>query len=262
MIKHRVRTIVLSAVVTAGYLTLGTSVMAQTALTDVLEEGISANVIAQESQARVDTLVDETDKVITQYKTVLKTVDGLKVYNTQMERSIERQKEAMAELNTSIKEVTLVKRQIAPLLDKMVSGIEEFIKNDIPFQLESRLAGLDRVKDLMTDPNVDASEKFRTVFELYQIESDYGKVFQSYPETMIVNGDQRIVDMLMIGRVGLLYQTSDGLVSGAFNKVTREFEIVDEATYAKSIGIAIGMANQRVALDTLVTLPISAPEKM
>jgi len=260
MMKHRVRTVVLSAIVAAGSLSIGTSAIGQTALSDVLDEGISATKLAQDSQTRVNAIVDDTDKVVSQYKTVLKTVDGLKVYNAQMARSIERQIEAMEQLTTSIKDVTYVKRQIAPLLDRMVSGIEDFINNDIPFQLEERLAGLDRVKDLMTDPNVDASEKFRTVFELYQIESDYGKVFQGYQETMEVNGQERIVDMLMIGRVGLLYQTTDGLISGAFNKVTGEFEVVDEATYAKSITQGIGIANARLALDTLVILPISAPE--
>ena len=36
----------------------------------------------------------------------------------------------------------------------------------------------------MTNPDIDASERFRSVFELYQIESDYGNVFQSYQQTM------------------------------------------------------------------------------
>ena len=42
--------------------------------------------------------------------------------------------------------------------------------------------------------------------------------------------------MLMIGRVALLYQTTRWTeVSGAYNKRTREFDIVDEATYRKSM---------------------------
>lgn len=261
MIKHRVRTVVLSAVVVAGSFSIGTAAMGQTALNDVLEEGISANQVAQESQARVDGIVEDTDKVITQYKNVLKTVDGLKVYNAQMDRSIERQMQAMEELTINIKNVTNIKRQVEPLLVRMVDGIEEFINHDLPFQLETRLAGLDRVKDLMTNPDIDASERFRTVFELYQVESDYGRVFQSYQETRVIDGVERFVDMLMIGRVALLYQTTDGLVSGAYNKETREFEVVDEGTYQKSINTAIRMANAKAPQNTLLLLPISAPER-
>jgi len=260
MIKHRVRTIVLSAVVATGALTIGTAAIGQTALNDVLEEGISANQIAQDSQARVNAIVDDTDKIITEYKGVLKTVDGLRVYNAQMDRSIERQMQAMEELTENIKNVTDIKRQVEPLLVRMVDGLEQFIKNDIPFQLETRLAGLERVKDLMTNPDIDASERFRSVFELYQVESDYGGVFQSYQQTMDIDGVERFVDMLMIGRVALLYQTTDGLVSGAYNKETGQFEIVDQATYQKSINTAIRMANAKAPQNTLLLLPITAPE--
>lgn len=261
MIKHRVRTIVLSAVVATGALSIGTAAMGQTALNDVLEEGISANQVAQDSQARVNAIVDDTDKIVTQYKGVLKTVDGLKVYNAQMDRSIERQMQAMEELTENIKNVTDIKRQVEPLLVRMVDGLEMFIKNDVPFQLETRLAGLERVKDLMTNPDVDASERFRSVFELYQVESDYGGVFQSYQQTMDIDGVERFVDMLMIGRVALLYQTTDGLVSGAYNKGTGQFEVVDQGTYQKSINTAIRMANAKAPQNTLLLLPITAPEK-
>ncbi|MBT5767498.1 MAG: DUF3450 domain-containing protein [Kordiimonadaceae bacterium] len=262
MIKHRVRTVVLSAFVAAGSLSLGTAAMGQTTLDEVLQEGISTNVLAQESQERINEIVGDTDKLINQYKNVLKTVDGLKVYNAQMERSIERQMQAMEELTENIKNVTDVKRQVEPLLVRMIDGLEQFIRNDLPFQLEERLAGLDRVKDLMTNPDVDSSERFRSVFELYQIENDYGRVFQSYQQTMDVNGQERIVDMLMVGRVALLYQTTDGTVSGAYNKETKQFEVVDEATYRKSITSAIRVANAQEAADKILILPISAPERM
>lgn len=262
MIKHRVRTVVLSAVVAAGSLSMGTAAMGQTTLNEVLDEGISVNVLAQESQERVNAIVSDTDKIISQYKAVLKTVDGLKVYNAQMERSIERQMQAMEELQENIKNVTDVKRQVEPLLDRMIDGLEQFIRNDLPFQMETRLEGLNRVKDLMTNPDVDSSERFRSVFELYQIESDYGRVFQSYQQTMEVNGQERIVDMLMVGRVALLYQTTDGTISGAYNKETKQFEVVDEATYRKSITSAIRVANAQEAADKILILPISAPERM
>ena len=262
MIKHRVRTVVLSAVVAAGSLSIGTAAIGQTTLDEVLNEGISTNVLAQESQERINESVNDTDRLIGQYKNVLKTVDGLKVYNAQMERSIERQMQAMEELTENIKNVTDVKRQVEPLLDRMIDGLESFIRNDLPFQLETRLAGLERVKDLMTNPDIDSSERFRSVFELYQIESDYGRVFQSYQQTMDVNGQERIVDMLMVGRVALLYQTTDGTVSGAYNKETKQFEVVDEATYRKSITSAIRVANAQEAADKILILPISAPERM
>ena len=72
---------------------------------------------------------------------------------------------------------------------------------------------------------------------------------------------QTFVDMLMVGRVALLYQTTDGLVSGAYNKDTREFEIVDQGTYQRSINTAIRMANAKAPQNTLLLLPIAAPSQ-
>jgi hypothetical protein len=259
MNKHRVRTVVLSAFAT-GSLIIGTGAIGQTALNDVLNEGISATKIAQESQVRVDTIVDETDKIVTQYKTVLKTVEDLKVYNAQLDRSIARQLVEMEKLTNSTKEVTNTKRQIVPLLVKMTDALEAFIKNDIPFRYEERLAGIERLKDLMDNPDVEASEKFRSIFEAYQIESDYGRAFQSYKQKVNVDGQERDVDMLMVGRVALLYQTSDGSVSAAYNKETKQFDEVDEGTYKNSIATAMRVANQTLAADRLIGLPISAPE--
>jgi len=182
------------------------------------------------------------------------------VYNAQLDRSIARQVGEMEKLTNSTKEVTNTKRQIVPLLVKMTDALEVFISNDIPFKIEERLAGIARIKDLIDDPDVEASEKFRSIFEAYQIESDYGRSIQSYKQKVNVDGQERDVDMLMVGRVALLYQTSDGSVSAAYNKVTKSFEEVDEGTYKNSIAEAMRVANKTIAADRLIALPISAPE--
>ena len=169
MNKHRVRTLVLSAVA-AGALMMGAGTAGATELKEVLDEGMAINKLAQESQKRIDKIVEETDKIVSQYKAVQKTIEGLKIYNAQLQRQIDRQVEEMEDLSTSIKQVTYVKRQITPLMLKMVDALEAFIKMDVPFQLNKRLEGIERLKDLMDDPSVDTSEKFRSVFEAYQID--------------------------------------------------------------------------------------------
>jgi hypothetical protein len=256
MIKHRLRTILLSAIVATGTLSLGSLAIGQTLLSDVLNEGISANQIAQQSQARVNTIVDDTDKIITEYKSILKTVDGLRVYNAQMDRSIERQLQAMEELTENIKNVTDIKRQVEPLLVRMVDGLEQFIKNDIPFQLETRLAGLDRVKDLMTDPDVDASERFRTVFELYQIESDYGTSSDIYKGELTIDGAVREYNILKVGRVGLYFQSDDANITGWWNAELGAYELLG-SEYRNEIRKGIRVARQLIAPE-LILLPMPA----
>jgi hypothetical protein len=259
MNKHRVRTVVLSAVA-AGSLLMGASAGAADDLKDILKEGAKANKLAQQSQQRINATVDKTLDIVTEYKGVLKIVEGLQIYNARLSRQIKRQEENMAEIRQSIKGVTVVKRQIAPLMKEMVDTLEIFINKDIPFKLEERRAGIERLKGMMDDPTVDDSEKFRSIFELYQIESDYGRAMVPYTQVVDVDGVDREVDVLMIGRVALLYQTRDGMISGAWDKAAGEWVIVDAGEYRKSINMALRVALKQAAADSILKLPLSAPE--
>ncbi len=257
MIKHRVRTVVLSAV-TATSLVWGTASAGATDLKQVLEVGTKANQVAQQSQAKIDKTVDQTDKIIGDYKGVLRTIEGLRIYNAQLQRQIDLQVVEMGKLTKSIKGVTYVKRQITPLMMKMVDALGEFIEKDLPIKREERIAGIGRLKELMENPNVDASEKFRSVFELYQIESEYGRAVQAYTDKVIVGGNELEVDMLHIGRIALVYQTRDGLQSGMWDHTAQEWVALEES-YRKPIKQALSVAQKKAAADTLLRLPITAP---
>ena len=257
MIKHRVRTVVLSAVA-ATSLIWGAGSAGATDLNQVLEVGTKANQMAQQSQEKINKTVDQTDKIIGDYKGVLRTIEGLRIYNAQLQRQIDLQVVEMGKLTKSIKGVTYVKRQITPLMMKMVDALGEFIDNDLPIKREERIAGIARLRELMDNPNVDASEKFRSVFELYQIESEYGRAVQAYTDKVMVGGNELEVDMLHIGRIALVYQSRDGVQSGMWDQETQSWVELDES-YRKPIKQALAVAQKKAAADTLLRLPLTAP---
>lgn len=257
MIKHRVRTVVLSAVA-AGALVMGAGSAGATDLKDVLEVGMKTNQVAQQSQEKINKIVDQTDKVVADYKAVLRTIEGLRIYNAQLQRQIDLQNVEMGKLSNSIKGVTYIKRQITPLMMKMVDALGEFIENDLPIKRAERIAGIERLRDLMDNPNVDASEKFRSVFELYQIESEYGRAVQAYTSKVNVDGNELEVDMLHIGRIALVYQTRDGKQSGMWDQKSQSWIELDES-YRKPIKQALAVASKQAAADTLLRLPLTAP---
>ena len=74
--------------------------------------------------------------LLNEYKTVLKEIEGLRVYNRQLEKQIASQEEEMAQLTTSIDEVTVIERQITPLMIRMIDGVEQFVELDLPFLLK------------------------------------------------------------------------------------------------------------------------------
>ena len=60
----------------------------------IVEVGKQRTAAAKASQAKIDRLADETASLLSDYKTVMKQVDGLKVYNARLERQIANQESA------------------------------------------------------------------------------------------------------------------------------------------------------------------------
>ena len=67
-------------------------------LDDVLGVRSSTTVDGAKSQAKIDGVTEQTRDLLQQYKTVMKVVDGLKVYNAQQRRLIQNQKDSMCKV--------------------------------------------------------------------------------------------------------------------------------------------------------------------
>jgi len=216
------------------------------------EEGAAA-------QEQIDKIANETDDLLQQYKTVMKVVDGLKVYNTLLQRQIDAQEAEMKDLNESIDKVAIIERQIVPLMIRMVEGLDEFIELDVPFLLDERRDRVASLEKLMERADVTSAEKFRNVLEAYQIENEYGRTIETYSESLTIDGQEREVDMFKFGRIALVYQSPSGDLNGAWNQETRQWESLDPVEYRSAIRTAMRVARKQAAPD-LLSLPIPAPE--
>ena len=231
----------------------GSTAMAAT-FNDVFQAAAQLNAQAKRSQAKIDDLTEETRRLLNEYKTVLKEVEGLKVYNRQLEKQIVNQEQEMVQLAASIDEVTVIERQITPLMLRMIDGLEQFVELDAPFLLDERRGRVERLREMMDRADVAVSEKFSQVFRAFQIENEYGRTMETYPTTIQIDGIDRKVDILKVGRIALVYQTPDGAETGMFNPGTREYESVDNS-YQASVRQGIRMARQQASIDML-SLPV------
>jgi hypothetical protein len=235
----------------------GAPAMAAT-LDDVFDVAGQLNTQARQSQARIDALTEETRKLLGEYKTVLKEIEGLRVYNRQLEKQISNQEQEMATLTNSIDEVTVIERQITPLMMRMIDGLDQFIQLDLPFLLDERLERLANLEDMMDRADVAVSEKLSQILRAYQIENEYGRTMEAYSDTIVVDGTERMVDVLKVGRVSLVYQTQDGEETGVYNAATRQWEVLDDS-YRTPVQNGIRMARQQLSVDML-PLPVAGPE--
>jgi TolA-binding protein len=251
---------VLTALPLVAVSVLVTGAAAAQDLGQVLNQGERRIQLAQESQARVDAVVNQTRSLADQYRQTLREIEGLEVYNRLLQRQVARQDEQKEQIRASIEQVTVVQRQIVPLMDRMIAGLEQFVALDVPFLAEERHTRVDRLKTLLERQDVTVAEKFRRVMEAYQIENEYGRTIENYRGQLEIDGLVRDVDFLRIGRVTLVYQTSDGQRQGVWDQRNNRWVALD-SEYRNRIRQALRVARRQIAPELLI-LPLPAPEDL
>ena len=239
----------------AGCLAIGAGA---TTLTDIFLVAERINEQAKTSQAKVDELTEETRELYDEYKTTLKEIEGLRVYNRQLERQIAGQEREMAEISENMDKITDVQRQVTPLMDRMVTGLEQFIEKDKPFRSKERRKRIDDLRTTLDRADVAVSEQFSQVLNAFQIENDYGRTIDAYSGTVVVDGNERVADILHVGRVALVYQTSDGAETGFWNDAAGRWEVLDDA-YQAPVRNGIRMARKQASLN-LLPVPVTVEE--
>ena len=237
----------------------GASIAAAQSIDPIVEVGKQRTAAAKASQAKIDRLSDETASLLSDYKTVMKQVDGLKVYNARLERQIANQEKRIRDIDASIAEASVIQRQIPPLVTRMLDGLEQFINLDMPFDLDTRLGNIEAVRANMDRSDVTSAEAFRQVLELYSIELQYGRGIEAYTDTIELGGAEREVDILRIGRVALVYQSTDGAETGAWNKDSQSWEELSAGDYAAAVRNGVRIAKKQATIE-LLNMPVSAPE--
>lgn len=223
-------------------------------LEPVVDAANKINATAKSSQLTVEKIADSTQERIQQYKQITRQIQGLEVYTQQLQKQLDAQLVEKDELNSSIDEVSVVERQITPLMLRMIDSLAKFVELDVPFLPEERAERVASLRDLMDRADVDVSEKFRRVMEAFQIEADYGRNIEAYNGEMTVDGQSQDVEFLRMGRTVLLYKTRDGSTMGVWNQQQHEWQPLD-SSYASNVQEAIRVARKQLAPDLLM-LPV------
>ncbi len=210
------------------------------------------------SQDRIDAMSDETDQMLSQYRSALQRIEALRVYNQQLAELVESQEQEKISVRSEIDSVTIVNREITPLMLRMIETLDAFVGLDTPFLLDERTKRVAELRALMKRPDVTEAEKFRRVLEAYQIENDYGRSIEAYRAELDGEGAAREVEFLRIGRIALYYQTIDGNELGRWDANERRFVPMD-ARHRSALRQGLRMARKQAAPDLLL-LPIAAAE--
>jgi len=237
---------------------LGSSLAFADQIQPLLDVGEQRQNSEQVSQTKIDSMDDDTSLISNEFKTVSKQIEGLRVYNAQMRKQIERQEERLKEIDKTMKEAQVMQRQIPPFTRRMLAGIEKSIELDMPFHLAERKERISFAKAAIDNPTVSPAEGLRQVLETFNVEMEYGRKLDSYKDTIEIEGQQREVNVLRVGRLALVYQSSDRSLTGAWDNKKQEWVPLDNS-YRNPTRKGLRIANRLATVDML-ELPIQNPE--
>jgi hypothetical protein len=197
---------------------------------------------------------------VEEYTQLLRDQIALDNYNELLETQIRAQEADLVDMETTIEQIPDFERQLPPLLLTMVEQLDEFIEADVPFLLDERRDRLANLQTIVENANISDAEKLRRIFEAWSIEVEYGGAFQTErTEATLPDGTTREADFLMLGRVGLIYQTIDEEgVMAAYDIRTGEWQPLG-SEYRSSVLQALRMGRNQIAPE-LVLLPIAPPQ--
>ncbi len=120
---------------TIGLVLMSGNLVAQS-VDDVLRADAKRLQLAQASQERINEKVEGTRTLTDQYRAINKEIDGLKVYNRLMNAQVQGQEATLEDIQISMDQVDVINRQIFPLMERMIDGLDQSVALDIPFLIE------------------------------------------------------------------------------------------------------------------------------
>ena len=246
-----------AALAAACWVALTAGAQEKPSIEPLVKEQVGADDAAVASQERVNAISDETRDMLLQYRQYLKETQSLREYSAQLSAQVQSQAGEIEFVKQQLVEIETTARDVLPLMQKMLSTLDRFVKLDLPFQLEERRKRVDSLREMMDRANVTISEKYRRIVEAYQIEADYGRTLEAYQGELGEGTDARTVRFLRIGRVALLYQTLDGEETGYWDAQQKKW--VEDDSYRSAVRRGFAVADKASAPD-LLTAPVPAPQ--
>ncbi len=255
MSKLSKKSLIASTIIGALALTASNFASAD-ALTELQKAEAQTFQASKKSQNKINSIYEQTIELLGEYRLTVDEAETLSQYNDHIQLMVNDQLANIKSLEDQIGSIEKTKQGIVPLMYKMIDTLDKFVELDIPVNIENRKERVAGLRDIMSTSDVTVSEQFRLVLEAYEIEANYGTVFDAYQGELDL-GDRTITaDFVHMGRVSLVAQSLDMKNVWVWNNETRGWEALGDE-YLKPIKDAIAMARNQLPKN-LTKLPVFA----
>ena len=252
---HRSR---LRLILTCSILAVSAGGLAMAADLSTLTRLAANSTIQQASaQEKIDQLDEAAQDAYADYRAKLIELESLRTYTRQLQALLDKQQALLDNLDAQIQKTGSMDRELIPLMERMYDALGTLIEQDMPFLATEREDRRERLRGILDNPELSLATKYRSLYEAYQIELDYGRTLETYSDTLEVDGKSLMVTILRVGRVALYAMSADRNIIYEWNNESREWQPTDGLRHG--IEKAVRMAKKQVAPDLLV-LSVPAPE--
>ena len=235
------------------------NIQSQEIVDQTLNTQVDANIPGVVAQKEIDNLDEKAKKLYYEFKDTVSEYEGLKRYDDQLEKIVFSQEDEIQNILKQIDSLDNVNKEILPFLKETVDSLRKFINLDMPFLRESRLSRIDDLDSIILQSNVTTAEKFRKVFEAYQLEAGFGNTIETYPGFIDLDNQTITVDYFRIGRLGWYYRSANGKETGYWNKYSENW-IHTNGKLNDEIKLALDIANRQTP-PNFITLPVQPVNK-
>lgn len=213
----------------------------------------SSSSAAASRQETIDNLDTQIIFLTGEIQYLSQQLDLTNIYNRQLQELIDSQNAEIESINQQMVQLDETNRGILPKLEEMVNTLSKIIETDTPFLIKERSERVNEIKNLLTQSNISTSEKFRRVFEAYQIENEYGRTVEAYRDEIIVDNQNFNVEIFRLGRVGLYARTADGDFNAMYSKSENKW--IELKGIDNDLVIALKIARKEMP-PSLIKLPL------
>ncbi len=180
------------------------------------------------SQQRVESLDDEADTMVREFRAVLQQKDNIALFVAQQDIFLQSQTSEIDSLRRQLGTVEQIKQGMSPMMLKMAVAIQDAVNEDLPFNLAERQGRIDRMMAVLGDPDVSPAEQYRQVLNAFKIEVSYGQGIDSYEGTHPTRPGN-VVNFLRFGRTALVYMTKDESEIARYDIGSKSWEVLSGA---------------------------------
>ena len=167
-------------------------------LEDVIDAESQAAIDSKNRQESIDQLDEEFIVLKSDIQFLSQELDITNAYNNQLRKLIQSQEEEIISINEQIVQLDQTSRDVTPFMIEIVNALEQLIEIDTPFLYEERTQRVTELAALLDRSDISISEKFRRIFEAYQIENEFGRTIEAYKDEISIENETYNVDLFRL----------------------------------------------------------------